>query len=90
MSEQTIQTSIIKYLKSEGYYVNKTGQCSVSGWPDIVAISPSGSHIYLEVKTPTGRLSPIQREVHARLRSRDVKVYTVRSLQEAKQCLEKN
>ena len=50
MQEQTIQKSIIKYLKTKAYVV-KIVSASKSGVPDIL-ISYNGRFIAFEVKTP--------------------------------------
>ena len=61
MKEQDIQAKILKYLKAKGAFVFKTLSCNVNGIPDIVGIYKSAP-IYIEVKGPRGRLSPIQKE----------------------------
>ena len=65
MSEQAIQSKIIKWLEKEGYYVVKTITCNRAGVPDILACSPAGRFVGIEVKTPTGVVSKLQ-EVHIR------------------------
>jgi Holliday junction resolvase len=65
MSEQTIQSAIIKWLEKEGFYVIKTITCNKAGVPDIIACAPGGLFVAIEVKTPTGRVSKLQ-EVHVR------------------------
>ena len=64
-SEQQIQSKIIKWLEKEGYYVVKTITCNRAGVPDILACSPTGRFVGVEVKTPTGVISKLQ-EVHIR------------------------
>lgn len=62
MSEQQLQAKIIKLLKAQGYYVLKTIVSNRSGIPDIVACSPLGKFVAIEVKAP-GKLntvSPLQ------------------------------
>ncbi len=86
-SESQIQTEILKWLKSQGYLVIKTMSVTPSGIPDVICISPLGHHIYFEIKTDTGRLSPIQKAMHTRLESNGCAVHTVRSLNEVKEII---
>lgn len=51
MTEQQIQTKIIKYLESQGAYVVKVISASKSGVPDILACK-DGRFYGIEVKTP--------------------------------------
>ena len=62
-TEQQIQTKRIKQLEDEGYYVLKLIKTNKNGIPDIVAIPPNAKVIFSEVKTPKGKVSPLQ--VHA-------------------------
>ena len=55
-SEQTVQKQIIKYLESYGYYVVKVVVANKRGVPDIIACSPQGKFIGIEVKAP-GKLA---------------------------------
>ena len=59
-TEQQIQTKRIKQLEAEGYYVLKLIKTNKNGIPDIVAIPPNAQVIFSEVKTPKGKLSPLQ------------------------------
>ena len=73
MTEQQIQTKIIKRLKTEGWYVIKLIKTSVSGIPDLIAIKENET-IFIEVKRPEGKLSEIQKVRIQELRSRNIKV----------------
>ena len=59
-TEQQIQTKRIKQLEDEGYYVFKLIKTNKNGIPDIVAIPPNAQVIFSEVKTPKGKVSPLQ------------------------------
>jgi Holliday junction resolvase len=59
-SEQYIQNKRIKQLEKDGYYVIKLIQTNKNGIPDLVAIPPNCGVLFSEVKTPKGRLSPLQ------------------------------
>lgn len=60
MTEQQIQSKRIKQLEAEGYYVIKLIKTNKNGIPDLIAIPPSSGVLFSEVKTPKGRLSPLQ------------------------------
>ena len=59
MTEQMLQTQIIKYLESQKAYVIKTITTSKSGVPDIIACHQG--HFYaFEVKRQGGVIAPLQ------------------------------
>lgn len=48
-----------------------------AGVPDCVITFPKGKTIYIELKTPKGRLGKPQKAVHAQLERMQIPVYTV-------------
>ena len=60
MSEQKVQTKILKWLKKEGYYVFKTIKCNRAGIPDIVGCTPWGQFFAIEVKYGSNKASQLQ------------------------------
>jgi len=60
MTEQKIQKKRIDQLEAEGYYVIKLMKTNRNGIPDVLAIPPGAAVIFSEIKTPKGKLSPIQ------------------------------
>ena len=60
MTEQQIQSKLIKQLEAEGYYVLKLMQTNKNGIPDVIAIPPNCGVLFSEIKTPKGRLSKLQ------------------------------
>lgn len=60
MTEQQIQKKRIDQLEKEGYYVIKLIKTNKNGIPDVLAIPPGAEVIFSEIKTPKGKLSPIQ------------------------------
>tara|TARA_R110002020_G_scaffold35241_3_gene106482 strand:- start:393 stop:638 length:246 start_codon:yes stop_codon:yes gene_type:complete len=61
MREQQIQSKRIKELEAEGYYVIKLIKTNKNGIPDLIAIPAGADVLFSEIKTPNGRLSPLQR-----------------------------
>ena len=66
MKESQIQSQIIQWLEKEGWYVVKIIQTNKNGWPDL-QIHRLGITIFIEVKTPTGIVSELQKYRHKQL-----------------------
>ena len=60
MKEQDIQKQIIDYLEFSNFYVVKIISCNKRGVPDILACSPRGEFVGIEVKTGDNKLSKLQ------------------------------
>jgi Holliday junction resolvase len=60
MSEQALQTKILKWLKDQGHYVFKTVVCNRNGVPDIVGCTNSGHFFAIEVKWGANKPSKLQ------------------------------
>lgn len=58
--EAKLQAKIIKWLKAQGFYAVKTVVCNVNGVPDILACSPKGKFIAIEVKYGANTTSKLQ------------------------------
>ena len=57
---------------------------TVAGVPDLVVVAPGGRVFFLEVKTPTGRLSEAQRAIHESLVALGAAPAIVRSIEDAR------
>ena len=60
MTEQQIQSKIIKYLESNGFFVLKLIRTNKNGIPDLLALHPEKGILFCEVKRADGKLSPLQ------------------------------
>lgn len=60
MTEQQIQTKLIKDLEQKGYYVIKLVKTNKNGIPDLIAIPPGSDVEFIEVKRKNGKVSPLQ------------------------------
>ena len=60
MKESQIQSKKIKELEAKGYYVIKLIKTNKNGIPDLLAIPRDSDVLFIEVKGPTGKLSPLQ------------------------------
>jgi len=73
MTEQQIQSNIIKRLELQGYYVVKLIKTNKNGIPDLLAIK-DGKARFIEVKTKEGVLSELQKEVITQLKNKGCQV----------------
>jgi len=60
MTEQQIQTKLIKELEEKGYYVVKLMKTNKNGIPDLIAIPKNSDVEFIEVKRRNGKVSPLQ------------------------------
>ncbi len=60
MTEQQIQSKLIKHFESKGFYVLKLIKTNRNGIPDILAIKEDRTK-FIEVKKPGGVLSELQK-----------------------------
>lgn len=64
--ESAIQNRLIKVLKQQGWYVQKTEGRSRNGFPDVTAVDTLGNVWFIELKRTVGKPSPDQcRELKA-------------------------
>jgi hypothetical protein len=60
MTEQQIQSRLIKDLEAKGYYVIKLVKTNKNGIPDLIAIPKNSDVEFIEVKRKNGKVSPLQ------------------------------
>lgn len=85
--ETYILRRIYTIARSLGFLVYRLDGSLVNGQPDLLLIGRNGGVLFIEVKTPTGRLSNSQIHEHNRLTSYGMDVRVMRSAKEAKECL---
>jgi Holliday junction resolvase len=81
MKESEIQKRIKERLERNGYWVTKLIQTTTNGIPDIMAIK-NGNVIFLEVKTPSGSVSELQKFRLDQLNTFGVFAAVVRSVED--------
>jgi Holliday junction resolvase len=90
--ESKVQRQIIRYLEDAGWYVVKILQTTKNGWPDLQAlrlkewrtkdfIQYRGVILFIEVKRPGTKPTPLQLIRHEELRSRGFRVIVADSLE---------
>jgi hypothetical protein len=60
MTEQQIQSKIIKLMESKGYYVLKLSKTNKQGIPDLLCLKKDEPPFFIEVKTDKGVVSALQ------------------------------
>ena len=71
--EKEIQTKIKKRLEKSGWMVIKLIQTSLNGIPDLLCIR-EGEAVFIEVKRPGGKVSPLQTYRIGQLKSKHIQV----------------
>jgi len=79
MLESAIQSKVIKELEANGWYVVKLMQTNKNGIPDLIAHN-EGRTIYMEIKRPNLRPTPLQDLRHLEIKSHGIMVHTIRSV----------
>jgi Holliday junction resolvase len=74
MTEQQIQSKLIKQLEAEGYYVVKLVKTNKNGIPDLLALPKGSDARFIEVKTKIGKVSKLQEYRHKELESHGINV----------------
>ena len=88
-TEASIESSWQRRTKKYGWQTIKldTGRSS-RGWPDRLICLPNGKAIFIEFKTPKGKVTPLQNHMHEKLRKLGHVVWVSRSAAHAEQiCL---
>lgn len=66
-------------MERRGYLVVKIIQCTLNGWPDLMCLK-NGKVVFIEVKRPGGRASPLQLLRHEQLRAEGFPVLLIDNL----------
>ena len=73
MKEQQIQAKKIKELEANGYYVIKLINTNKNGIPDLIAIPKDANVLFVEVKHPGKKPTPLQEFRMKELRAHGLK-----------------
>lgn len=77
MREATIEHRLVTGVKKAGGWALKFVSPGHAGVPDRIVLLPEGRLIFVELKTKTGRLTPLQIETHNKLRDLGFEVRTL-------------
>jgi hypothetical protein len=88
--EGTITRGILRELKEYGCYAwkNWSGPMSRRGISDIIGVLPDGRGLFVEVKRPGGKLTPMQRVFLDEVAKAGALAFTARSVEEVQAQLE--
>jgi hypothetical protein len=75
--ESRIEELLVRKIKQAGGWALKLVSPGNAGVPDRLVLLPGGRVIFVELKTETGSLSPLQVDVHRRLRELGMDVVTL-------------
>ena len=84
MTEQSIQSAIIKFMKAEGWHTIKLVVASPSGSPDLLCFKNKKT-LCIEVKSKTGRTTPLQDHMLSILDKHTTAAFVARSVKEVKE-----
>ncbi len=87
MSEQKVQKKILDWLTKQGYYTVKTIVSNKKGVPDILACSPNGRFVAIEVKFGKNKASKLQEYNVKLINERKGVAIVAWSLEEVQQAL---
>jgi hypothetical protein len=74
--ESRLQTKVHRFLKRNGWVVNKIILCSMNGFPDTWALK-NGRVVLIENKAKGRKLGPLQEYVHEMIKINGGEVYTI-------------
>lgn len=81
MLEKDIERYLTQEVKKRGGMCFKFVSPGNTGVPDRIVLTPGGKVVFVELKTGTGRLQPIQRYMHREMRKRGAEVDVLYGLQ---------
>ncbi len=83
------------HIPNGGRMSKRRGQCLklmgvVAGIPDVFIGIPNSQYhgLYIEFKTPTGKVSPVQKAIHKVIRGNGYQVEVCRSVEQAQKVVE--
>lgn len=84
MRESSIESGFQRKASSHGWLTYKLDSGRISrGWPDRLVCLPGGITLFIEFKSPTGKVTPLQAHIHDKLRALGHIVHVCRAASEA-------
>ena len=80
MRESKIEKDCVTWAKAQGWLSYKFSSPSNRGVPDRIFLK-RGKTVFVEFKTPTGVISPLQVRQIEKIKSYDFKVFVIHSLE---------
>lgn len=88
MREREVETALVKAVKAAGGLCWKWVSPGINGVPDRIVLMPGMPAVFVELKAPGGKPTPLQLKRHEELRSRGFRVDIVNSKEAAKAYVE--
>lgn len=85
MLESAIEKALVKGIRDAGGWAIKLTSPGNSGVPDRLVLMPGGKVIFVEMKTDTGRLSPLQENTRRRLMNLGMDIRVLYGMQAVRQ-----
>lgn len=87
MLEKKLQQKVLQISKELGILAVKVDSTSRRGWPDLTCILPNGVVLFVELKTETGRLSPLQVRTIEKIKNNRGNAHVIRSTDQFRQLI---
>ena len=84
MLEKTVEAALVKRVKELGGIAYKWTSPGRTGVPDRIVMLPGGKIIFVELKSPTGKLTVRQEREHETIRGLGFDVIVINSVEAAR------
>lgn len=84
MLEKTVEAALVKRVKELNGIAYKWTSPGRTGVPDRIVMIPGGKIIFVELKSPTGKLTPRQEREHETIRGLGFDVIVINSVEAAR------
>lgn len=84
MLEKTVEAALVKRVKELGGIAYKWTSPGRTGVPDRIVMIPGGKIIFVELKSPTGKLTPRQAREHETIRGLGFEVIVINNVEDAR------
>ena len=84
MLEKTVEAALVKRVKELGGIAYKWTSPGRTGVPDRIVMIPGGKIIFVELKSPTGKLTVRQEREHDTIRSLGFEVIVINNVEDAR------
>ena len=84
MLEKTVEAALVKRVKELGGIAYKWTSPGRTGVPDRIVMIPGGKIIFVELKSPTGKLTTRQEREHETIRGLGFEVIVINNVEDAR------
>ena len=93
MSERSVRNAVLRKLKAKGWHIMPLSDKWASGYPDLLCIKRNdvdfwtARYMFIELKSPTGKLSKIQIVTIKKLQDMGCEVHVVNDVKQLEDIL---